>query len=292
VSRPDSDPTHLARRMWRALEPYHAVTYFAPESREATDQLGCKGGWMSYFGLRAAPLGAAPATLVTATFYNFHPERVARAIPAAWDAAPPGEFLAARVRSVDAALRRVLGPKVESAEVAEAAELAREAALAAPTAGRPLAASNASLDWPVEPHMVLWHAQTLLRESRGDSHVAALVSAGLDPCEALVAFAADGRVDADALRDRRGCSVEEGAAASDRLVERGLLDVKGVLTDEGAALRTWVEDRTDLAAAPSWAALGEQRSERLVKLVNPLVGEIIEKGAFILDNPMGLQPLR
>lgn len=278
--------------MWRALEPYHAVTYFAPESRDAATELGCKGGWMSYFGLRAAPLGAAPTALVAATFYNFHPDRVARAIPAAWDAAPPSEFLAARGRSVDAALRRLLGPKVESAEVAEAAELAREAALAAPTAGRPLAAANAALDWPAEPHLVLWHAQTLLRESRGDSHVAALVSAGLDPCEALVTFAADGRVDADALRDRRGWSSEEWAGASNRLVERGLLDAAGGLTAEGAALRTWVEDRTDLAAWPPWAALGEQRSERLVELVSPLVGEIMDKGGFLLDNPMGLQPLR
>lgn len=277
--------------MWQALEPYHAVTYFAPESREATTALGCKGGWMSYFALRAAPLGAAPAELVTATFYNFHPGRVGRAIPAAWEAANPPDFVAARTRSVDAALRRLLGDVVESAEVAEAAELAREAALAAPVAGRPLAAANAPLPWPDEPHLVLWHAQTLLRESRGDGHVSALVSAGLSPCEALVTFAADGLAVADALRGARGWSEAEWADASGRLRRRGLLDEAGKLTDEGAALRSWVEERTDLGAEASWSALGHARCERLVELAGPLVRMIVDNGGFAVDNPMGLRTL-
>ncbi|WP_028926611.1 SCO6745 family protein [Pseudonocardia acaciae] len=280
-----------ARLMWQALEPYHAVTYFAPESKQATDALGCKGGWMSYFGLRAAPLGAAPAELVTATFYNFHPDRVGRAIPAAWEAAAPADFLAARARSVDAALRRLLGDAVESAEIAEAAELAREAALAAPTAGRPLAAANAPLDWPDRPHLVLWHAQTLLRESRGDGHVAALVSGGLDPCEALVAFAADGRAVPERLRGARGWSEQEWAQACGRLERRGLLNPDGTLTGDGAALRSWVEERTDRGAAPSWAALGEERCDRLVELAGSLVEVIVDNGGFLQDNPMGLRTL-
>lgn len=115
---------------------------------------------MSYFGLRAAPLGRVSAELVTATFYGFHPNRVHRAIPAAWHAASPSDLVVARLRSVDAALRRMLGDAVDSAGLAEAVELAREAAMAAPTAGRPLAAANAALRWPEEPHLVLWHAQT------------------------------------------------------------------------------------------------------------------------------------
>jgi len=274
------------------MEPYHAVTYFAPESREVTTALGCKGGWMSYFALRAAPLGAAPAELVGATFYNFHPGRVARAIPAAWEAAPPSAFLAARTRSVDAVLRRLLGEVVDAPEIVEAAELARTAAMAAPTAGRPLGAANSVLEWPAAPHLVLWHAQTLLRESRGDGHVAALVSADLDPCEALVAFAAEGRVAPEALREARGWSPEEWTAAAERLVRRGLLDDAGGLTEDGVALRAWVEDRTDLGAAAAWVALGAERCERLVELAAPVVGLIVENGGFLATNPMGLTPLR
>jgi hypothetical protein len=69
---------HAARRMWRALEPVHAVTYFAPESQAACEAIGTKGYWASYFALRAAPLGAAPAEIVAALFYNFHPGLVAQ----------------------------------------------------------------------------------------------------------------------------------------------------------------------------------------------------------------------
>ena len=233
-----------------------------------------------------------PAEVVTATFYNFHPSRVARAIPAAWHAAAPARYLIARTDSVDTALRRLLGPAIDTPELAEAAALVREAALAAPMGGRALAAANMALEWPSEPHLVLWHGQTVLRESRGDGHVAALVAAGLDPCETLVMFAAEGRAGAQTLRDGRGWSAEEWAAAGERLRGRGLLDGGAELTDDGLALRGWVEERTDLATAPSWQALGQRRCERLAGLVGPYVDLIIENGGFASDNPMGLTPLK
>ncbi|HEY0640347.1 MAG TPA: hypothetical protein VGD67_22180, partial [Pseudonocardiaceae bacterium] len=97
----------VARRLWVLFETYHDVTYFTPESRAETDALGCRGGWMGYFGLRAAPLGAAGPERVTEVFHSFHPRMVARALPDAWAAAPPAEFLAARLRGVDGALRRL-----------------------------------------------------------------------------------------------------------------------------------------------------------------------------------------
>ena len=280
-----------ARRMWQALEPYHALTYFAPESRAATDALGAKGGWMSYFALRAAPLGAVPAGVVTATFYNFAPARVGRAIPAAWEVAVPEAYLRARTAAIDAALRRILGPEVDSPGVAEAAKLAREAALAAVVVGRPLGAANSALTWPGEPHLVLWHAQTVLRECRGDAHVAALRAAGLDPVETLVTFAADRGLDPETLRGHRGWSAQDWAAAAERLRDRGLLDAGGALTAEGAAVRRRVEEATDGAAAPSWDALGPERCERLVALARPLVAAIGSAGGLPWDNPIGLRPL-
>ncbi len=66
----------LARLVWQYGEPIHAVAFFAPEIRAATDALGLKGGWMSYFGCRASPLGTVPAAVVTSIFYGFHPRRV------------------------------------------------------------------------------------------------------------------------------------------------------------------------------------------------------------------------
>jgi hypothetical protein len=281
-----------ARRLWRALEPYHAVVYFAPESQTACTELGTKGYWMSYFALRAAPLGPVPPEVVTALFYGFAPRLVARAVPDTWAVASPERYLAVRLSAVDSALHRLLGAAaLGSAAVAEAAELAREAALAAPTAGRALGAANAALPWPEEPHLVLWHAQTVLREQRGDGHVAALLSAGLDPVEAGALFAADIAMDQDWMRTRRGWTPEEWAAGERRLVDRGLLAPDGTTTAQGRALRTGIEERTDALADPAWAALGADRADRLAELVTPLVRVIVAGDSFMRDNPMGLRPL-
>ncbi|HKN96544.1 MAG TPA: hypothetical protein VJX10_05470, partial [Pseudonocardiaceae bacterium] len=117
-----ADLAATARRMWVRFETYHAVTYFTPEARAAAEALGCQGGWMSYFATRAAPLGAVPREIVTAVFYNFHPIRVGKSIPAAWELAEPTAFLAARLAGADGALRRLLGDDViAGAELAEAA---------------------------------------------------------------------------------------------------------------------------------------------------------------------------
>jgi helix-turn-helix protein len=281
--------TAAARRMWLRFEPYHDVTYFTPESRAATDALGCRGGWMGYFGMRAAPLGAASAEQVASAFYNFHPGRVHRALPDAWAVAAPEEFLATRLAGVDRALRRLLGWEVLSGPaVAEAAELATAAAGYAPVAGRPLAAANARLPWPDQPHLALWQATTTLRESRGDGHVAALVTAGLDPCETLVCFAADKGLDADYMQQARGWSSAQWKSAARRLGERGLLDGAGALTDEGRALRRWVEERTDMAAAAPWEALGDTRTNRLAELLEPLARKLSENNDAMRVNPMAL----
>lgn len=281
-----------ARRMWRALEPVHAVVYFAPEPQQRCEELGLRGYWHSYFALRSAPLGAVSAPVVTALFYTFHPGLVARSIPTVWRFAAPEQYVDLRLEVVDTILRRLLGTDVvTSPQLAEAAELARAAAEAAPTGGRALAAAVAALPWPTEPHLALWHAQTVLREYRGDGHVSALVTAGLDPVEALVAFAADTGLNADRLRSRRGWSEQEWDAARQRLRDRGLVDSRGRLTPAGRTLRREIEALTDRLADAPWQELGDTRAERLVELVNPLVERIVAGGGFLPGNPMGLRPL-
>ncbi|GAA4674550.1 hypothetical protein GCM10023215_02720 [Pseudonocardia yuanmonensis] len=290
---------HRARRLWRALEPLHAVTYFAPEARAAGEALGVRGFWRGYFGQRAAPLGPVPAEVVAALFYNFAPGFVARSVPEVWSVASPAQLLDARLAAVDAALRRSLGELTGSGEVAEAAELAREAAGSVSTAGRALAAANAALPWPDAPHLVLWQAQTILREQRGDGHVAALVAAGIDPVEALVVFAGAQELPGDWLRERRGWTVEEWEAARARLADRGLVEpapggedvADTVLTGAGRALCAEVEARTDALADEAWRALGDARAERLVALAGPLVERVLAAGDFLPQNPMGMRPL-
>src|SRR5918994_1508960 len=110
----------LARKMWRTLEPYHGLIYFTPRASEAYAALGVRGQ-DGYFASRAAALGPVPAEVVIATFYNFEPGLVRRAIPAAWDAAPPAAFVDARLGAADLALRDVLGDEaIGSSELRDA----------------------------------------------------------------------------------------------------------------------------------------------------------------------------
>jgi hypothetical protein len=277
-----------ARRMWPAFETYHAHVYFVPEAAEAYRSLGLKGGWMGYFASRSAALGAASPELVTALFFNFHPAMVARALPDAWALASPADVLAARLRTVDEALRRLIPEHIGTPAEAEAATLARDATEATALAGRPLFAGLRSLEWPDEPHLALWHACTMLREHRGDGHVAALTAAGLDGCEAHVTVTATGAVPRDTLQANRKWSDEEWAAAEQRLKDRGWLDASGALTDVGAEGRAAVEARTDEAAEAPWRALGAERTERLLELLTPMARAINAAGGVPVPNPVGV----
>jgi hypothetical protein len=280
----------LARRMWWVLEPYHAMVYFAPEARAAYAAAGLKGGWMGYFASRSAAMGPVPAEVVVATFYNFHPGLVHRAIPDAWALSSPERVLAARYQAAGAALDRLLGPAAGSAALAEAAGLARRAAQGCAPAGRPLYAGHASLPWPDAPHLVVWHAATLLREFRGDGHVAALLGAGVDGCEAHLLAAGTGAVPAELLRARRGWPEEEWSAAVERLRARGWVAADGTLTDQGRAARAAVEARTDELAMAPWRHLGLDGCQRLAELLAGPRARIVDGGGFPFPNPIGLPP--
>jgi hypothetical protein len=274
--------------LWQVFETYHAVTYFAPEARAATDALGLKGGWMGYFAARAAPLGPVPASVVAATFFNFHPKMVARSIPDAWAIAAPQQILEARVEAVDRALTRIFGHDLGSEEIREAARIARAATDDLSTAGKPLFAANAELPWPEEPHLVLWSACTRLREHRGDGHVASLVTHGLDGCEAHVTLVAAGASEADMQRTYRWWSEEEWSAAESRLQERGWLDAAGALTEEGSKGRASIEADTDDLASEPWARLGEPTTETFYRAMRGLAATIMSAGGTPVPNPMGL----
>jgi hypothetical protein len=270
----------LARKMWRTLEPYHAMIYFVPEAETAYAAVGLRGRRAGYFASRSAALGIVPVEVVIATFFNFSPALVRRAMAGVWNALTPEALVAARLHAADAALRRILDDRVHGREVAEAAELAREATTACTVEGRPLFAGHAALPWPTEPHLVLWHAITLLREHRGDGHVAALGAEGVSGCEALLLHAATGDVPTDLLRVSRAWPDDEWEAARSRLRARGWLAPDGSFTEAGREHRDRVEDRTDAVALPPWAHLGQERSDRLRELVRPLSRTIVEASTF------------
>jgi hypothetical protein len=276
----------FSRQMYRTLEPYHAMIYFVPEARSAYERLGLEGRSMGYFASRGAPLGAVSAEVVTAIFYNFHPALVRSVIPEAWQRATPAQISAARLEAADSALRRILGASLETPEVAEAANLAREAITACPLEGRPLFAATALLPWSDAPYLALWQAVTLLREFRFGGHCAALMAEGISACEALVTHAATGEISAKSLQASRAWPDAEWAAACQRLRERGWLAADNTLTEGGKTHRDTVERKTDELALPPWEHLGEDQCKRLRELVRPLSKAITEAGTF----PASLSP--
>ncbi len=262
-----------ARKTWRTLEPLHGMIYFAPEAAAEYARLGITGT-AGYFASRASPMGEVGPDVVASTFYNFNPEAVAAAIPSSWESASPAAFVRARLEAADAAFHRLLGGEVlESKEMTRAAALARLAAEAVSgrTEGRPLAAAHAALAWPEQPHLALWHAQSVLREFRGDGHVALLVTHGLSGLEALVTHAASGEVPGHVLRSTRQwpeATWDQAVASLQRRnwLERG----DGLhLTAWGAAQRQEIEDGTDELASAPYQALGDDDCAELRTLARP-----------------------
>jgi hypothetical protein len=272
----------LARSAYNATNVLHSLIYFAPEAEQQFTAVGLRPGQMCYFAGRAAPMGAVGAGVVTATFYNFSPRLVARAIPEAWELASPAAVIDVRFAAVDAALTRLLGPDViASDDMITLAALVRDAASACTPEGRPLYAAHAELDWPDAPHLVMWHALTLLREHRGDGHIAALTSAGLSGIEALVTHSASGKGFLAAFaRASRGWSQPEWDATVSDLAARGLLEDDTALTEAGQALRAQVEDDTDRMAAAPWQYLGEQRTEEVVRIGKAMSRSVLKAGAI------------
>ncbi len=263
--------------MYRPLEALHIVGYFAEETTQAYLELGLTDYGMGYFASRSAAMGPVRPEVTTATFYVFSGPLVAAYLPRAWDLAGPEQIVAARLRGIEAALRRGLGDAADSTEVAEAAELATQALVGLETAGRPLAAAHLGQPVPSTPVMALWHAITVLREYRGDGHIAALVLADLDPVESLVSAVANGGP-ASFLKSTRGWSPEQWAAGEARLRDRGLLADDSSFTEVGRGVRETVEARTDAAAAAPWQQLGEEGCTRLLELVRPLSRAIAASG--------------
>ncbi|WP_130797101.1 SCO6745 family protein [Streptomyces otsuchiensis] len=277
-----SPPSRAGRRCHAVLNPIHSLLYFSPELPREMAGLGIGEQSAVYLATRAAPMGAAGAATVGAVFYGFRPGLVARHIPAVWDRASPCEVAEARLRAADAVLRRLLGDRaVESPGMSEAAELALRAAAGCSPHGRALFAANADLPTPDQPHLRLWHAATLLREHRGDGHVAVLLREGLDPVESMISHAASGHGQHPAwLRETRGWSEQDWNAAQGRLRDRGLLGPDDSLTEDGRALRKAIENDTDRLDAAPYDSLGPEGTARLTELAGGFALTAAKAGAF------------
>ncbi len=264
-------PEPVARRLFGLTEPISLVNFFSPEPHDAMAALGCRTYWDGYFAGRSAPLGRVPAEVVHAAFYNFAEGEVARHIPRVWGITTPEAAHAAREQGCVAALRKILGDLVDSAGFARAADLLAVASTSAPTEGRVMYAGLRTLPMPEEPVARLWHAANMLREHRGDGHIAALVSERIGGTEAHVLSALDlGIYPAESFGRIHHLPETRLAEVMDGLRERGLLDATGRFTQAGRATKDRIESVTDDLAEAPYDGLEAPELDELISLLEPV----------------------
>jgi hypothetical protein len=268
--------TPLGRRLLEVLEPIAANVYFAPEAHAEYERLGfgtspgqrdgvAYPDGVAYFTSRGACLGTVPGDVVAAAFGVFNPTVVVLAVADGWKRAGRDEVLAARQAGAVASLRRLLGDAPGGLE--RATDLLRRGAEGADVAGRSLFAGLRSLGWPGEPMADFWRAADLVREHRGDCHIAAWLDHDFDAVEiGLVTDLWRGLPFKSWVRSR-AWSEEQLDAAADRLRRRGFLH-DDQLTDAGRTERDRIEDHTDRLVTRVMDAIDED-IEELIGLLRP-----------------------
>jgi hypothetical protein len=266
-----------ARRLRDAIEPI-AMLYCWSEPAQAAYAARGLDFLTGYVWARACVLGEPDGSVVAAAFAVFEPGMIAQLYAAARAACPLADIRAASAGQSAVALRAVLG---QPERAAAAAAVLRRGLLAAEPAGRPLFAGLAALPWPADELGQLWHACALLRELRGDSHVAAFVAAGVSGLEANILTELQVGWPPLAYTATRGWPDEAMQAASWRLAERGLI-ADGALTAAGSRLRADIEDATDRQLDPVLAAIGPDLPG-LLPLLEGWSQQVIDHGWFPPD---------
>ncbi len=260
----------MARRMFELVEPIGVIPYSTEEPNEAMFALGFTNYWDTYFAGRAAPLGRPTAEVVDALFYNFAPGEVARHIPGVWRTTTPEAAIAARQTGCVKALRRILGPHVDSAAFARAADLLIRAATSAPSQGRPMYAALRAIPIPDEVVARLFHAASLLREHRGDGHITALMVEGIGGLEAHVLLSLDMNLPAKKFGRIHHLPTAQLDSVIDGMRDRGLIGDDGWLSELGRAVKQRVEALTDDLAAKPYESLQAEELDELVAALKPL----------------------
>ena len=261
--------------MFELVEPIGVIPYSADEPNEAMFALGFTNYWDTYFAGRAAPLGLVPAEVVDALFYNFAPGEVARHIPKVWRTTTPEAAMAARQMGCAKALRRILGDHVDTVAFARAAELLLKAATSAPYEGRPMYAALRAVPIPDDVVARLFHAASLLREHRGDGHIAALMIESVGGLEAHVLLALDMGMPAANFGRIHHLPAEQIATVVDGMRGRDLIGDDGWLSEEGRAVKQKVEALTDTLAAKPYETLGTDELDELHAGLEPLAALLL-----------------
>ncbi len=279
-----------------ALEPVAGQVYFSPECHAAYSALGFSsspgslpGGvelpdGPAYFTSRGSVMGQVPGEVVAAAFAVFNPEAVVPAVRFGWSKVDAATICAARTEGAVAQLVRVLGP--EPVGLGQATDLLARAVAPLRPEGKPLFAGLLSLGLPGHPMGDLWRLADLLREYRGDAHIAAWTSVGLDAVEVGLLTELYWGLPLRTYIRSRAWSDAQLAAAETRLRDRGLM-VDGAFTHEGRALRESVEISTDAQCAVMLDALGDGL-DPLLGLLTPWAQAIRDAGGYPQQGPHDL----
>ena len=274
------------RESWKNLEGYHTLVYFAPEAINLYQQAGLDF-ILGYFASRSASMGKVSDKVVASCFYVFKPELVSMAIPKAWEIIEPEKLTELRYQAADAALVRILGNDKDSEDIATAATIARKIAESASDhfVGRPLFSGHCQIKWPTEPYMVLFHAQTLIREFRGDGHMISLVANEVGPLEALILHgAADIDVPISFLKSTRGWSDTEWNEVVTQMINKNLItkdNEKLKLTDSGSELKDKVESMTDRLSSIAYHNVSNDELDVLISVGKKIADKLAQANSFI-----------
>jgi hypothetical protein len=265
----------MARRMFELVEPIGVIPYSADEPNATMFALGFTDYWDTYFAGRAAPLGETTAEVVDALFSNFAPGEVARHIPKVWRTTTPEAAIAARRAGCVQALRRILGERVDTPAFARATDLLSTVATSAPYEGRQMYAALRAIPFPDDEVGRLFHAASLLREHRGDGHIAALMVEGIGGLEAHVLLALDMDMPAEQFGRIHHLPAAQLDAVQAGMRARGLVGDDGWLSEQGRAVKRRVESLTDDLAAKPYESLDPGELDELIAALEPLAARLL-----------------
>ena len=247
--------------------------YWDPRAIELNAELGVPNGLGYYVTSRAAPLLPAGHDVIAAVFYSINPVAIRFACDLAGEHTDWRAIYDSRNRAVGEGLRQYV-PEICDELSALGSELWR-AADELPESGRALFAAHRSAPRVDDPLVSAWLGVNCLREWRGDTHFAVLLSEGIDRVQAGILHDAHLNYGGWIPRSRGADDAALAAAFAD-LERRGLAE-GGRVNEVGLASRRRMEDRTDEICASMWKAVGERATTRFVELVEPVGQRLLSR---------------
>lgn len=266
-----------ARRLRDALEPIATQGWWAKGVHDRLERhaLGFLEGYVCG---RAAALGEPSAGVVVATFGVFEPSFLTAIYEQGRTAVSRTEVLAAREAGAVESLTRIVG---ETDDIRTAGDALLEATGGVDATARPLFSGLRGLSVPTSMLGRLWRGAELVREHRGDGHLAACIGEGLDPLEMSVLTELWLDYPVGAYSSSRGYGPDAISVAQARLTARGWIE-GDTLSPAGRSARDLIEVVTDRSQQALVEALGS-RLDAVVTTAERVSAAILAAGAFPAD---------